>query len=141
MDFDPGELYDDSYENFDEIAEDNYEEGFEDGQEEVDDMQQEPEVEYDDDGNVIAVVAAAGFGYHMATDEIDERQLAEDVLARREGKTEPVKIPLAKRHEAKGHMTPFGRWATRANLDHKRTEDEIEYTKEEQLEILRAEGD
>lgn len=129
MDFDPGELYDESYE-----------EGFDEGYEQAEeDFVEEPEVECDELGNPIYLAAAAGFGYHMAQDEMDERQLAEDILKRREGKqVKPVKVPLAHRNETKGYMTPFGRWATKANIDHKRTEDEIEYTKEEQLQIIKA---
>jgi len=70
---------------------------------------------------------------------LEERKIAEDILERREGKQDtPIKVPLAQRNETKGHMTPFGRWATKANIDHKRAEDEIEYTKEEQLQILKA---
>jgi len=136
MDFDPGELYDED------DLHDSYEEGCEDGQIEFD-PELDAEVEYDDDGNLMPLLAtAAGFGYHMATDELEERKLAESILKRKEGKQgEPIKVPLARRKETKGHMTPFGRWATRANIDHKKTEDELEYTKEEQLQILKSEGD
>ena len=132
MDFDPGELYDEGYE-----------EGFDEGYEQAEeDLTEEPEVEYDSNGNIIYGAAAAGFGYHMAQDELEERQLAEDILKRREGKQgEPTKVPLSQRHETKGYMTPFGRWATKANIDHKRTEDELEYTEEERLQIMDSEGD
>ena len=124
MDFDPGELYD---------------EGYEDGMEE--NMPEETE-EYDDDGNLIPLVVATSFGYHMASEEIEERKLAEGILKRKEGRQdEPIKVPLARRKEDKGHMTPFARWSTKANLDHKRTEDDIEYTKEEQAQIFKSEGD
>jgi hypothetical protein len=126
MDFDPGELHDDDYE-------DGMEENMPD---------EEPDAEYDSAGNIVFAAAAAGFGYHMAQDELEERQIAENILKRREGKQyKPTKIPLAERHTTKGHMTPFGRWATKANIDHKRTEDEIEYTKEERLQIMDSEGD
>ena len=122
MDFDPGfheEMYDED------IDKDN-----------------EPEVEYDEFGNVIAVATAAGFGYYMAKDELEERKLAEDILKQREGKQEdPVKVPLAHRHTTKGEITPFGRWATRANQDPSKAKEEIQYTKEEQLQIIKAQAD
>ena len=120
MGFDPGELYD---------------EGFDDGMEE----NIPEEVEYDDDGNPILLAAAAGFGYHMAEDELEERQIAENILKRKEA---PSKIPLSHRHKKTGgHMTPFARWATKVNLDHSKINDELEYTKEEQLQIFKSEGD
>jgi len=139
MDFDPGELYDDSYENPDEMAEDNYEEGFEDGQDEEEPVEEETEL--DSMGNPIFLAAAAGFGHQMGQEELDERQIAENILKNKTRRIDPVKVPLARRKEDKGHMTPFARWSTKANLDHKRTEDEIEYTKEEQIQIFKSEGD
>jgi hypothetical protein len=77
-------------------------------------------------------------------DELEERQLAEDILKRREGKQdEPIKVPLSHRHtqKKKGHMTPFARWSTKANMDHTRSKDKIEYTIEERLRIMESEGD
>jgi len=131
MDFDPGELCDE-----------NYDEGYEDGQNDIEEPETTEEVEFDELGNPIYLAAAAGFGYHMATDELEERQLAEDILKRREGKQgKPVKVPLAQRHTTKGHMTPFGRWATKSNINHDRNKDDIEYTKEERLKIMDSEGD
>jgi len=127
MDFDPGELYDD-----------NFEDGMEDNipEENLD----EQETEYDSMGNPIFLAAAAGFGYQMGQEDLDERKVAEEILRQREGKqSEPVKIPLASRHETKGYMTPFGRWASKVNRDPSRRNDPIEYTKEEQLQILNAE--
>lgn len=127
MDFDPGELCDENYD---------------DGYENIEEPETTEEAEFDELGNPIYLAAAAGFGYHMATDELEERQLAEDILKRREGKQgKPTKIPLAQRHTTKGHMTPFARWATKANIDHKKTEDGVEYTKEERLQIMDSEGD
>lgn len=135
MDFDPGFFSED---DLDDLI-DSMEEIEESEPEDV----PEPEVEYDASGNVIAAVAGTGFGYHMAQDEIEERQIAEKILADREGKKgEPVKVPLShRRDKKKGHMTPFARWATRVNMDPSKRDEDIEYTKEEQLQILRAEGD
>lgn len=131
MDFDPGECFDDN---------EHYEEGDDDGQ---DDMESnDEEVEFDSLGNPIYLAIGASLGHEMAQGEVDERQIAENLLRHREEKQhKPTKIPLAERHTTKGHMTPFGRWATKANIDHKRTEDEIEYTKEERLQIMDSEGD
>ena len=123
MNFDPGELYDDDY---DDIGEPETTE----------------EVEFDELGNPVYLATAAGFGYHMIADELEERQLAENILKRREGKKDkPAKVPLADRHTTRGNMTPFARWATKANLDHKNAGDDIEYTKEERHQIYDAEGD
>jgi hypothetical protein len=130
MDFDPGECFDD----------DAYEEGYE--QAEKDFEHSEEEVELDSMGNPVYLAAAAAFGFHMAQDEIDERQIAEDILKNKAKKVgEPAKIPLATRHTTKGHMTPFGRWATKSNINHDKNKDDIEYTKEERLKIMDSEGD
>ncbi len=121
--------------NFDDgFHEEMYDEDFEEAE--------EPEVEYDELGNPILIAAAAGFGYHMATDEIEERQLVEDILRRRDKKQgDPIKVPLAHRHTTKGYVTPFGRWATKANQDPSKAKEDIQYTMEEQLQIIRAEGE
>jgi hypothetical protein len=87
------------------------------------------------------IASAVGLGYHMAQDDINERLIAEDILQERNGKADEIKIPLHKRHEeGKGTMTPFGRWATRVNNGGD-TNAPLEYTKEEQLKIIRAEGE
>jgi hypothetical protein len=50
-----------------------------------------------------------------------------------------VKMEFSKTH--KGKKTPFGRWATMVNKDPSRRDEDIEYTLEEQLQIIRAEGE
>ena len=135
MDFDPGETYDDGYMD-----------GLDDSMLDNPDHDGGDNVEFDDVGNPTYLASAAGFGYHMASDELDERKIAEDLLKERdEINDEPEKLPLSSRHELgekkKGYVTPFGKWATKANLDPKNIPDEIEYTKEEQLEILAAQVD
>ncbi len=114
MDFDPGELYEEGYEDGHEEAEEDLESA-------------EEEVEFDAMGNPIYLAAVAGFAYQMAQGEIDERQIAEDILKNKAGKVEPVKVPLAHRHtqKKKGHMTPFGRWSTKVNTDHSWVNDKI----------------
>ena len=78
----------------------------------------------------------------MVEESLEERKIAENILKRREGKKDkPAKVPLADRHTTRGNMTPFARWATKANLDHKNAGDDIEYTKEERHQIYDAEGD
>jgi hypothetical protein len=91
--------------------------------------------------DTIGLAAAAGFGYCMATDELDERILAENILGRRSGPKQPIKVPLKSRHEIerKGTRTPFGRWSTEANLNPATSKKPIKYTKEEQLRIIRGE--
>ena len=129
MDFDPGMFSDDD-------MDDAYEEGFEDSME--DDMLEEdlpePGVEYDELGNPILLATAAGFGHHMATDEIEGQQP-------KSGKQEePIKVPLSQRNEAKkGRSTPFGRWAAMVNRDPSKTKEPMTYTKEERLKMLNAE--
>jgi len=129
MNFDPGETYDDGYVD-----------GMDDSS-----LHAEDNVEYDELGNPIYLTSAIGFGYHMASDELDERKIAEDLLKDKDDDNEIEKLPLSSRHnigkKKKGYMTPFGRWATKANQDPDNIPDEIEYTKEEQLEILAAQID
>jgi len=127
MDFDPGMFTDDD-------MQDSYEEGYEDAEATHSDL-----VETDELGNPVLLAAAAGFGYHMAQDGLEEREIAEEILKKREGK--PEKIPLAKRHETKGYMTPFARWATKVNINPAKSGDAIEYTKEEQLQIIKEQGE
>lgn len=132
MDFDPGFFSEDD-------MHDSYEEGYEDGHES--DAEDDDVVETDELGNPIYLAAAAGFGYHMAQDEIEERRLAEEILKKREGKKdEPVKVPLKTRHAGpKG--TPFQRWAARVNQDPKSTKEPLTYTEEEQNIILKHEAE
>jgi len=125
MDFDPGELFDDD-----------------DGVDYTEYTGDAPE--YEDDTDEVELAAAAGLGYHMAQEEIEERKIAADILRKRDkNQGKPEAIPLWKRHEAKGKgkMTPFGRWATMVNNDPARRKLDITYTKEEQLAILRAEAE
>jgi hypothetical protein len=145
VDFDPGfhdEMSQDEIEDSFEV-ENAYEAGHEEGYEEgFDDAQDsEPDVETDGDGNVLGVAigaaAAAGFGYHMAKDEMDEREIAEHLLAER--KHEIKKVPLAARHgsgEVKGK--PFERWLHEYLSGSKKLTDPLEYTAEED-EKLRSE--
>ena len=127
MDFDPGELHDDSYDD-----------GYADGEESNEPIEesQEDHVDFDEFGIPIAIATAAGFGYHMAQDEQAEQGQADT-----EFEQEPILIPLAQRRNKKGYVSPFGRWATKANRDPSKANDEIEYTKEEQLAIIKAEGE
>jgi len=124
MDFDPG-----FFSDYDDISDEDHE--YDDG-----------EIEYDALGNPIYLASAAGFGYHMSEDEIEEREIAAKILKERENKKrEPVKVPLSKRHDDNTkHMTPFGRWADKVARDPSRRNEEIEYTLEEKLEILKAEA-
>lgn len=95
-----------------------------------------------DPGEMFFIGAAGGLGYEMAEDEIEEREIAEDILRRRDEKNyEQVKLPLASRHEVRGKMTPFGRWATEVNKNPNKRDMDIPYTKEEQLAIIRSEGE
>jgi hypothetical protein len=136
MDFDPG-FHEEMYDEGD--LHDSYKEEYEVSQDEEEPA--EEETEFDSMGNPIFLTAAVILGRQMAEEEIDERRLAENILKNRTKGIEPIKVPLAKRHEVKGHMTPFGRWATKANLDPSKAKDELEYTLEEQLQMIRAEGE
>lgn len=143
MDFDPGECYDDSehYESHDEMAEDSYEAGFDDSTAEFPEAEDTSVVETDEFGSPVYLAAAAGFGYHMSEEDIEERQIAEGILKKKEREhKEPIKVPLAQRHEHKGYSSPFDRWARRASMAPKDRNAEMEYTLEEQLAIIEAEG-
>lgn len=137
MDIDPDYPINDTMDDF-YGDNDGYDGDFEDRQESEEDQQVE---EFDADGSPVYMATAAAFGYHMAQDEIEEREIAEDILRRKEKEYDTsTKIPLASRHETKGKMTPFGRWATMVNNDPSRLDTKIKYTPEEQLVILDAEG-
>ena len=128
MDFDPGEIY-----------EEGYDEGFADN-EPVEENSEE-KVEYDSLGNPIFLAAAGAFGYHMAEDSLEEREIAEDLLKKRERRPEePIKVPLSSRHATTSDKrTPFLRWAEKVNKDPDRREESIDYTLEEQLQIIDSE--
>ncbi|MGD9158321.1 MAG: hypothetical protein PVG39_07955 [Desulfobacteraceae bacterium] len=86
--------------------------------------------------NPINLATAAGFGYHMAVDEYSQHKQM--------GPSKPKKfekIPLKFRHEKKGVITKFAKWAMRANDNPKEAKKGIEYTKEEQIRIIKAEGE
>jgi hypothetical protein len=125
MDFDPGMFQDDDYDG-----------DFDDGS----GLDDSPEVEYDDLGNPIFLAAAAGFGAHMMEDEIDEREIAKDILSRKDEDPEPEKIPLRSRHPASPIKAgPFERWVIDVQAGRKKITDPIEYTKEEAKQIMDAE--
>lgn len=142
MDIDPGEI---GWHDDDDMG-DAYGEGFEEGMDESGDEEQS-ELNPDDGSEFgpADLGVAAGFGYHMAQDEIEERKIAEDILKKRDkNQGKPVAVPLWKRNEVKkkGKTTPFGRWATKVNQDPANADKvEMTYTKEEQLQMIRAEGE
>jgi hypothetical protein len=147
MGFDPGELFDEYDEDGGEGYEEGYDGGHVDGYEEGFDNGEEAELSSDDgpDFDAVDMATAAGFGYHMSQDEINERRIAEEILRKRDkAQGKPVAVPLWERHgtESKGKTTPFGRWAAKVNQDPSlRDKLKIEYTKEEQLKMIRAEGE
>ena len=146
MDFDPGELYDEYEDDMSELYDeddvyDSYEEGYEDGQNDVPEYNDQTEEisERDDDGfDPTDLAIAAGFGHHMAQDEMEDHKTPRGPKG---GKAGPESVPLWERHNRKGKMTPFGRWATMVNEDPSKRNEEIQYTKEERLAILKAEGE
>jgi hypothetical protein len=102
----------------------------------------------DDDSmleDVISAATAAGFGYHMAQDEMNERELAEEILRRKEEEREankPTKVPLWTRHKVKGSKgSPALRAMYKVATGERTTKDPIEYTEEEQRQILDFEGE
>jgi len=142
MDFDPG-FHEEMY---DEIAEDNYEEGYEDAQVEMEETMEPAEEEGDLGGlgNPYWWTTAALFGYQMGQDKdrIDERQLASDILERRENNVEPEKVSLKTRHKIKGgEVSPARRAMLAVASGRKTTKDPIEYTDAEKKAILEYEGE
>lgn len=148
MNFDPGEHgWAEEYENTDEMAEDNYEEGFKDGQNEAEEEAAAESIAEEDDHSGLdhpfGIAAAAGIGYEMAQREIDERQIAENILKNRTRKVnEFLKVSLKTRHVKRGgQVSPARRWMSQVCTGQKTTRDPVDYTEEEKREILNFESE
>ncbi len=150
MDFDPGMFSDDEFEDTrDDAAEGTYDEGYEEGYDAKEDelneeltQEETPDV-LDSEYDATALAAAAGFGYHMASDELEERRIAEDILRRRNppktGKVQRVSLKNRKASKFKG--SPAKRWMYEVATGQKKAKDPVEYTDEEKAAILRYEGE
>lgn len=76
-------------------------------------------------------------------DNLDEREIAEDILKRMEKEEKaPRKISLKARHRAKGSkLSPSVRWMYDVASGKKSIKDPVELTEEEQRAILKYEGE
>lgn len=104
--------------------------------------QEEMDTVLDGERDAAAAAVAAGFGYHLASDSLEERKIAEDILKRKEegaGKIE--KIPLKKRKGVAIKGSPAKRWMFEVATGQKSTKDPVEYTEEEKKQILQHEGE
>jgi hypothetical protein len=106
------------------------------------------DIELDDDSEpigacelgVFEMSVAAGLGYHMAQDEIDEDAVAKKLLRRIHTDKKQIKVPLSTRHnndEEKGK--PFERWYLDVLRGRKKITDPLDYTEKELFLIAQAE--
>jgi hypothetical protein len=81
----------------------------------------------------------------VVEEELGERELAERILRRKEEEREankPTKVPLWTRHKVKGSKgSPALRAMYKVATGERTTKDPIEYTEEEQRQILDFEGE
>jgi hypothetical protein len=144
-DFMDSDYMEDAIEEHTDDPEDTDSDGLDDFIESIDDdVTNSIAEEFDDDyGGPIILAGTAGFGHHMAEDELEERKIAERLLKKKD-KLKVKKVPLLSRNDEakqkrKGHVSPFGRWSTKANIDPNTAKEKIEYSKKEQREIIRGE--
>ena len=116
------------------------------------DIFDEDDVEYDvelDDNydpvsageiGIFEIGVAAGFGHHMAQEELDEDHIAKQLLKKMKGDKEQVKVPLSTRHTTEIERgKPFERWYLNFLKGQKKITDPLEYTEKELYQIARAE--
>lgn len=136
MDFDPGMFSED---NIDDFEGENYPD------DEQAELNYEPEPEetsdvLDDEYGAAVLGAAAGFGYHMASDELEERKIAKKILDRKK-KKKVQKVSLRNRKSSKVKGSPSKRWMFEVASGQKKAKDPVEYTDEEKKAILEYEGE
>lgn len=82
----------------------------------------------------------AGFGHHMAQEELDEDHIARQLLQRRRADKEQVKIPLSARHNNETERgKPFERWYLNVLKGQKKITDPLDYTEKELFLIAQEE--
>jgi len=89
---------------------------------------------------VFEMSVAAGLGYHMAQDEIDEDAVAKKLLRKMHTSKEQVKVPLSTRHNNEDERgKPFEKWYLNVLRGQKKVTDPIDYTEKELYLIAQAE--
>ena len=142
MDFDPGMFSED---DIDDMSNNAYGEGYEDALDEQAELNYEPEPEeasdvLDDEYDTVDLAVAAGFGYHMASDELEERKIAKKILDRKK-KNKIQKVSLRNRKSSGVKGSPSKRWMFEVASGQKKAKDPVEYTDEEKKAILEYEGE
>jgi len=108
----------------------------------------EYDIELDDDYEPISadeigifeIGVAAGFGHHMAQEELDEDHIARQLLKKMEGGKEQVKVPLSSRHTTEIERgKPFERWYLSFLKGQKKITDPLDYTEKELFLIAQEE--
>ncbi|TET61108.1 MAG: hypothetical protein E3J47_05740 [Candidatus Stahlbacteria bacterium] len=108
----------------------------------------EYDIELDDDYEplsageigIFEMGVAAGFGHHMAQEELDEDRIARQLLKRMEGDKEQAKVPLSSRHTTEIERgKPFERWYLNFLKGQRKITDPLDYTEEELYQIAQTE--
>lgn len=130
IDFDPG-FHDHMGDN---NSEEDYDAGYEDCEDSYDEPADGVEIETDEFGNPIYLAAAAGFGYHMAQEDLEAQKIADDITESRKDEPKITKMPLSSRHGGKdGEVRgkPFERWLEKYFRGEKKLTDPLDLTEEE----------
>ncbi len=89
---------------------------------------------------VFEIGVAAGFGHHMAQEELDEDEIARQLLKRIHPDKEQVKVPLSTRHTNETERgKPFERWYLDFLKGRKKITDPLDYTEKELFLIAQKE--
>ena len=89
---------------------------------------------------VFEMGVAAGFGHHMAQEELDEDKIARQLLKRMHPGEEHTKVPLSTRHTNEdGKGKPFERWYLNFLRGQKKITDPLDYTEKELFLIAQTE--
>ena len=106
------------------------------------------DVELDDDYNpvvaqeigIFEMGVAAGFGHHMAQEELDEDKITRQLLKRMHPDEEHVKVPLSTRYTDDNERgKPFEKWYLNVLRGRTKITDPIKYTEKELFLIAQAE--
>jgi len=89
---------------------------------------------------IFEMSVAAGFGHHMAQEELDEDKIARRLLKRMQSDGEQVKVPLSTRYEGSSERgKPFEKWYLNVLRGRTKITDPIKYTEKELFLIAQAE--
>jgi hypothetical protein len=86
------------------------------------------------------MAVAAGFGHHMAQEELDEDRIAKQLLKRMHTGKELAKVPLSSRFNNDTERgKPFERWYLDVLRGQKKVTDPLDYTEKELFLIAQVE--